>query len=112
MLLYAAKNYKNKAGTTEEFLADFKKIDNIGRSIARYGGGIQINLRLLLNQIVTASNIFGVEPVVEMLICRIDEKYHSILYPLLVYLGYLTDEQLSYKHVLFDMDIVSLLRKL
>lgn len=111
-MLFAAKSYTNRAATTQEFLADFNKIDNICKNVSKQRNGININIRLLLNQIVTTANLFGVESLVDILICKIETEYHGVLYPLLIYLGYMTDEQLTDHTVEFDATVVEKLRSM
>lgn len=112
LMLYAAKKYKNKAATTSEFMKDLSKLYQIRKSFNAYRLKNRINVRLILNQIVVLSNSFGVSAAVEMLMCETDLIEHSALFPMLIFLGYMTEDQLSDHQVEFDQMIVSELRKL
>ena len=112
LLLLAAQNYKVPGATTEEFLKDLARVGVVSRTISRYSNGYQTNVRLLLNNIVMLSNSFGVHATVELLMRKVLAENHGILFPLMVYLGYMTDEQLTDHQVQFDMDTIKLLREL
>jgi len=48
----------------------------------------ELKERLLLNHIISLSNVFGVEATVNMLWFKIDKKDHDILNAFFVYLNY------------------------
>lgn len=112
LLVYAARNYTTRGASTFEFLEDYKRLASITRSINRFTNVSRSkpNIRLLLNQIVMLSNAFGVESATEMLLRKTSEENLGVLFPLLIFLGYLSEEQLSRITVEFDDDIVNMLR--
>ena len=112
-LLFAARNYQSRGASTAEFLEDFKRISNISRTINRYNNGTStINVRMVMNQIVVLSNTFGVSAATELLLDKVDESCYGILIPMLVFLGYATEEHLSRKSIDFDADVVRSLREM
>lgn len=111
-MLYAAKHYNNKAATTSEFVRDYAKLQQIRKTFNNYRKNKKLNIRLLLNQIVIFSNLFGVNAATKMLLCETDYIEHSALIPILVFLGYVGEEDLCLHTVEFDSDVVTELRGL
>ena len=85
ILLYAAKCYDKPNCIDSEFDEDYKKIRYIKRLLQRYRVTNEIKERLILNHLVIAQNVFGVEATTRMLFLRIDRKDYSALKTLLVY---------------------------
>ena len=85
ILLYAAKCYEKPNCIDSEFEEDYKRIRYIKRLLQKYRATGEIKERLLLNHLVVAQNVFGVEPSTRMLFLRIDERDYSALKPFLVY---------------------------
>ena len=85
ILLYAAKSYDKPNCLDSEFDEDYKKIRYIKRLLQRYRLTGEIKERLILNHLVIAQNVFGVEPTTRMLFLRIDEKDYSALKTLLIF---------------------------
>lgn len=85
ILLYAAKCYEKPNCIDSEFDEDYKKIRYIKRLLQRYRVSGEIKERLILNHLVIAQNVFGVEATTRMLFLRIDEKDYSALKTLLVF---------------------------
>ena len=109
-MLFAAQNYNNRAATTSEFLRDYAKLQQIRKSFNNYRKTKRVNIRLILNQIVILSNSFGIRGATKMLLCDTDHVELSALYPILIFLGYLSEEDLSSYPVEFDEEIVRELR--
>lgn len=98
---YAIKNYKNpNCVSVLEFLDDLKKIKYIKRLINKYAEKGELRDRLILNHIIFLSNVFGVESTVEMLRFRINDHQHKVLNSFLLYLNYLSNEEIH----LYDYD--------
>jgi hypothetical protein len=113
ILVYAAKHYKNNnIVITKDFFNDYKQFTMVNKSISRIKNGKNVNYRLLLNQIVILSNLFGVEATVYILIAQNEGKNNNILYPIFTYLGYLNDDLINNSVVLYDKNVVNELRKL
>ena len=85
ILLYAAKCYDKPNCLDSEFDEDYKKIRYIKRLLQRYRVTGEIKERLILNHLVIAQNVFGIEPTTRMLFLRIDEKDYSSLKTLLIF---------------------------
>lgn len=111
MLVYAAKHYQLSGTTTDEFMGDLNKVNLVARNISRYHQGNNVTLRLLLNQIVTLGNVFGVAATSIMLFQKVPEDQHGLLFPLLVYLGYMDEDLLTEHSVQFNQDLVNQLRE-
>jgi len=85
VILYAAKCYDKPNCIDSEFDEDYKRIRYIKRLLHRYRVTGDIKERLLLNHMVVAQNVFGVEPTTRMLFVRINEKDYSALKTFLIY---------------------------
>lgn len=85
ILLFAAKCYEKPNCVSSEFDEDYKKIRYIKRLLQKYRMTGDIKERLLLNHLVVAQNVFGIEPCTRMLFLRINEKDYSALKTFLMY---------------------------
>ena len=105
---YAVSNYLNpNCISVLEFLDDLKIIKYIKRLINKYVDKNELKERLILNHIISLSNVFGVEAAVNMLKFKIDLDHHDVLNAFLVYLEYITVED---AHVL-DLSLYNKLKK-
>ena len=85
ILLYAAKCYEKPNCVSSEFDEDYKKIRYIKRLLRKYRLTGDIKERLLLNHLIVAQNVFGIEACTRMLFVRINEKDYTALKTFLVY---------------------------
>ena len=85
ILLYAAKCYEKPNCIDSEFDEDYKKIRYIKRLLQRYRLTGEIKERLILNHLVIAQNVFGVEATTRMLFLRLDKKEYSALKTILIF---------------------------
>lgn len=93
---YAVSNYFNpNCISVLEFLDDLKIIKYIKRLINKYVDKQELKERLILNHIISLSNVFGVEATVNMLRFKIDVKHHDVLNAFLVYLEYVKLEDVE-----------------
>ncbi len=93
---YAVSNYFNpNCISVLEFLDDLKIIKYIKRLINKYVDKNELKERLILNHIISLSNVFGVEASVNMLRFKIDTKHHDVLNAFLVYLEYVKLEDVD-----------------
>lgn len=93
-LYYAAKHYHNPHCTgIDEFLDDVKKFKHIKKLLSRYENGRSVNVRLLLNHIITVYNVFEIEAANSMLFHKIDKKYWNIIKTFLVFLKFLKEDE-------------------
>ena len=105
---YAVSNYLNpNCISVLEFLDDLKIIKYIKRLINKYVDKNELKERLIMNHIISLSNVFGVEAAVNMLRFKIDLDHHDVLNAFLVYLEYITVED---AHVL-DLSLYNKLKK-
>ena len=105
---YAVSNYLNpNCISVLEFLDDLKIIKYIKRLINKYVDKDELKERLIMNHIISLSNVFGVEAAVNMLRFKIDLDHHDVLNAFLVYLEYITVED---AHVL-DLSLYNKLKK-
>lgn len=88
-LIYASKSYDKPGIIQSEFDEDLKRIKYIKRLLRRYKKSGNIKERLILNHIIIMSNVFGVEPTVNMLFFKLEPEYYSSLKSFLVFLSYL-----------------------
>ena len=85
ILLYAAKCYDKPNCIDSEFDEDYKKIRYIKRLLHRYRISGILKERLILNHMIVAQNVFGIEHSTRMLFCKIDPKDYSALKTFLMY---------------------------
>ena len=105
---YAVSNYLNpNCISVLEFLDDLKIIKYIKRLINKYVDKDELKERLIMNHIISLSNVFGVEAAVNMLRFKIDLDHHDVLNAFLVYLEYATLED---AHIL-DLALYNKLKK-
>lgn len=105
---YAVKNYRNPNCTSIlEFLDDLKTLKYVKRLINKYSIQKDLKERLILNHIISLSNVFGVEATVNMLYYKIEIKNHDILNAFLLYLNYVEIGSVE----LLDLNVYNSLKK-
>lgn len=90
-LIYAAKHYDRPYILQSEFEDDLKRIKYVKRLIKKYKQTGEFKERLILNHVIVLSNVFGVEPTVNMLFLKLDEEDYPILKTILIFLRYMPD---------------------
>tara|TARA_B100000900_G_C20505174_1_gene685510 strand:- start:183 stop:542 length:360 start_codon:yes stop_codon:yes gene_type:complete len=111
LLLYAAKHYYNpRFSDIDEFYEDLKRFKYVKRLVNRYLDDKDLSERLILNHLIVIFNAFGIEPSINMLKVKLDERHWSVIKPFLIFLKYITNDQL----VGIEMDdrVVEVLRKI
>lgn len=109
--LYAAKHYYNPTfSDIEEFNEDLKRFKYIKRLINRYLDQENMAERLLLNHIIVVFNVFGIEPALNILKVKLDERHWPVVKPFLVFLNYIKNDQLT--GIKMDQYVVEVLRKI
>tara|TARA_B100000927_G_scaffold126211_1_gene101843 strand:- start:211 stop:570 length:360 start_codon:yes stop_codon:yes gene_type:complete len=111
LLLYAAKHYYNpRFSDIDEFYEDLKRFKYVKRLVNRYLDDKDLAERLILNHLIVIFNAFGIEPSINMLKVKLDERHWSVIKPFLIFLKYITNDQL----VGIEMDdrVVEVLRKI
>jgi hypothetical protein len=109
--LYAAKHYYNPTfSDIEEFNEDLKRFKYIKRLVNRYLDQENMAERLLLNHIIVVFNVFGIEPALNILKVKLDERHWPVVKPFLVFLNYIRNDQLT--GIKMDQYVVEVLRKI
>ena len=88
-LIYAAKYYDRPHILQSEFEDDLKRIKYVKRLLRKYRQTGDFKERLILNHVIILSNVFGVEPTVNMLFYRVDPEDYPLLKTILIFLNYL-----------------------
>lgn len=105
---YAVSNYRNpNCISVLEFLDDLKTIKYIKRLINKYLEKKELKERLILNHIISLSNVFGVEATVNMLRFKVEKQNHDILNAFFLYLQYESVEELD----VLDLNLYNKLKK-
>jgi len=119
ILLYAAKCYDKPNCIDSEFDEDYKRIRYIKRLLHRYRISGVLKERLILNHIIVAQNVFGIEASTRMLFCKIDPKDYSALKTFLSYtsamppvVSGINGKDISAKDISPDAKIVEILDKI
>jgi len=111
MLLYAAKHYYNpRFSDIEEFNEDLKRFKYIKRLVNRYIENGVLSERLILNHLIILFNVFDIEPALNMLEIKLDDKQWRVVKPFLVFLKYIKNDQLV--GIEMDEKVVEALRKI
>ena len=93
---YAVKNYRNpNCVSVLEFLDDLKTIKYIKRLFNKYYERDDLRERLILNHIISLSNVFGVEATVNMLYYKIHKSQHDLLNAFFVFLKYVDPKDIE-----------------
>ena len=80
LLLYAAKHYYNpRFSDIDEFYEDLKRFKYVKRLVNRYLDDKDLSERLILNHLIVIFNAFGIEPSVNMLKVKLDERHWPCL---------------------------------
>jgi hypothetical protein len=106
---YAVSNYRNpNCISVLEFLDDLKIIKYIKRLINKYTDKNELKERLILNHIISLSNVFGVEATVKMLRFKVERKNHDILNAFFLYLQYVDLKELD----VLDLNLYNQLKEI
>lgn len=114
-LLYATKNYENSnfAGV-DELNEDIKIFSYTKRLLRKYTKKGELKERLILNHIITLSNLFGNTPCSRMLFFYCDSDSYPQLKTFLTYLNILPQSlaEVNIEEIPFDINIVNILRRI
>jgi hypothetical protein len=109
--LYAAKHYYNpNFSDIDEFYEDLKRFKYIKRLVNRYLETEILADRLILNHIIVIFNVFGIEPALNMLKVKLDERHWPVVKPFLIYLSYIKNNEIT--GIEMDEAVVEFLRKI
>lgn len=119
-LIYCAKCYDNpQCLSTDEFIEDLKKIKYIKKLITKYIDAGELKERLLVNHLITLTNVFGPTHLPRILYLKMGAQFQYIK-PFLIYLNVLPEkmynignEQIIDTNLIpMDTNIVDKLRKM
>lgn len=111
LVIYAAKNYYNpRCAHIDDFYEDLKRFKYIKRLINRYEDTGKLSERLILNHLIVACNVFGVEAGINILRLKLNDDQWPIIKPFLLFLKYInTNDYVQYPN---DPKVVEALRKI
>ena len=119
ILLYAAKCYDKPNCIDSEFDEDYKRIRYIKRLLHRYRITGVLKERLILNHMIVAQNVFGIEASTRMMFCKIDERDHSALKTFLSYTSAMPEvvygingKNIISKEIAIDTKLVDILNRI
>lgn len=92
IMMYAMKSYTTQNCLMSEFEDDFKRIKYVKRLFKKYRIVGDLKERLILNHIITLSNVFGTECAVRLLFYKIDSEDYHVLKTFLLYLNYMPNK--------------------
>lgn len=96
LFLYAAKHYNNPTfSDIEDFYEDLKRFKYIKRLVNRYLTDKDLADRLILNHLIVVQNSFGIEPMVNMLNLKLEQKHWPVIKPFLIFLNYIRNDELT-----------------
>tara|TARA_Y100001972_G_scaffold72056_1_gene87542 strand:- start:125 stop:454 length:330 start_codon:yes stop_codon:yes gene_type:complete len=94
--MFAIKHYDNPQAVGEkEFYDDMKRFKYLKRLFKKYSKTGILKERLIMNHIIVLQNVFGPEPVKVLLFYKINQEYWSLLKTFLVFLNYMTTDDVS-----------------
>mgnify|MGYP003349353488 FL=1 len=119
-LIYAAKAYDKPHIITSEFEEDLKRLKYVKRLLRKYRQTGDFKERLILNHVIILSNVFGIEPTVNMLFFKVDPDDYPLLKTILIFLNYMPKRftisfnkySIRQEEILVDLDIANKLRNL
>lgn len=87
---YAIKHYDNPSCRgLEEFQSDLRRFRYLKRLFRKYKVGRGLKERLIVNHLVILNNLFGTEPMTQMLFFKIEKEHWPQLKTFLVFLNFM-----------------------
>ena len=110
-LFYAIKNYNvPNLDSEQEFYEDVKRFKYLKRLFRKYKTTGELKTRLVLNQIIVLSNVFGNDAAATLLLFKVEREYWSVLKTFLHYLNIITADEIP--NVKLNKTLLSSLEKL
>jgi len=118
--IYAAKHYDRPHIITSEFEDDLRRIKYVKRLLRKYKQSGDFKERLILNHVIILSNVFGVQPAVNMLFFKLDPEDYPALKTILLFLNFMPDRlnvtfnkyTLKQEDITVDLNIAKRLREI
>lgn len=98
---YAIKNYDTNLNLKCEVYDDIKLINNIKKHLLLYIDGDTNQVRIIINNILILTNVFGVECAFNLLLFKLENKFYSIIKTCFYYLR-LVDKKLEKIHLFIE----------
>lgn len=96
LILYAAKHYYSPTCThVDEFYEDLKRFKYIKRLINRYQETGKLSERLIMNHVIIACNVFGIEAGLKILELKLTGDQWPVIKPFLLFLNYIDKDDYS-----------------
>jgi hypothetical protein len=119
-LIYAAKSYDRPHIIQSEFEDDLKRIKYVKRLLRKYKQTGEFKERLVLNHVIILSNVFGIEPAVNMLFYKVDQEDYPLLKTILIFLNYMPSQlkvsfdkyRIRQEEIPVDLEIANRLRNI
>lgn len=119
VLMFAIKSYDKLNYIKSEFAEDFKIFKYLNRLLIRYRKSGELKENLILNHIITITNLFGVESGTRLLFYKLKEKDYSTLKTFLIYVNAMPavvkgirGKDIISSDIPINTDIAKILRKL
>ena len=93
-----------------QFNDDLNRFKYIKRLVNRHLDSNDLAERLIMNHLVVVFNVFRIEAALKILELKLDERQWPVIKPFLVFLKYITNDQLV--NIPMDKEVVDRLRKI
>ena len=109
--MFAIKEYDNPQAVGEkEFYDDMKRFKYLKRLFKKYSKTSILKERLIMNHIIVLQNVFKPDAVKLLLFYKISQEHWSLLKTFLVFLSYMTSEELD--HITIDNKLMKKLKEI
>lgn len=103
--IYAAHGYDSVSCLTEEeFYTDLKKVSNVKLHLNRIGRDMEVNYRLLLNNVISLYNVFDRKVATNLVVFKLEDSQYDQFFTVLEYLNISTENDFVIDYVQ-DTDI-------
>jgi hypothetical protein len=106
---YCLNHYSTPIFHRDEFINDMNKTVVLKKMFRRYLSTGIINDRLVLNNIITMINVFGIEPTNIILFFKLDDEFYPIIKSFLTFLNSFVESDIT-KDVESDKNIDMILK--
>lgn len=108
---FAYENYRHPGcADLDEFYEDLQRFKYLKKLMNGYLKTARISERLLLNHLITLTNVFGIEATKKMLEYKMEREHWPIMKPCLQFLNYIRPDE--YSDVVSDPLITEALGKI